>query len=131
MENVVNNRLSEVFEGKRVFITGHTGFKGAWLTLWLKELGAEVTGYALEPEKEGSHFEQLGLEDQIGHIVADIRNLDTLRDAVQEAQPEIVFHLAAQALVRYSYQNPIETYKTNVMGTLNVLEAARNSDSVR
>ena len=120
-----------VYAGRRVFVTGHTGFKGSWLAYWLLSLGAEVTGYALEPDTEPSLFRVLGLEARIDHHVGDVRDLSHLRTVVSEAQPEIVLHLAAQPLVLRSYDEPVETFATNVMGTVNVLEAARHLVSVR
>lgn len=119
------------WQGKKVLVTGHTGFKGSWLSLWLQNLGADVTGYALPAPSTPSLFEQAHVADNMTHIVADIRDADAIKKAVQQAQPEIVLHLAAQPLVRYSYENPIETYSTNVMGTLHLLEAIRAVDSVR
>ena len=121
--------LSETFHGKRVFVTGHTGFKGAWLSLWLSRLGAHVYGYALAPDQAPALFEQLGLADELAaHQIADIRDADTLAKAMAEAAPDFVFHLAAQPLVRQSYRDPLETYATNVTGTLHVLEALRQLD---
>ena len=120
-----------VYAGRRVFVTGHTGFKGSWLTYWLLALGAEVTGYALAPPTQPSLFDALGLADRIDHHVADVRDLGTLHQAVAAAQPEIVFHLAAQPLVRLSYDDPIGTLATNVMGTANLLDAVRRAPSVR
>jgi CDP-glucose 4,6-dehydratase len=119
------------WKGRRVFITGHTGFKGGWLCLWLKQLGAEVTGYALEPVTEPSLFAVAGIADGINSIIGDIRNREKLVQAMLEAKPEVVIHMAAQALVRYSYQHPVETYDVNVMGTVNLLEAVRSCNSVR
>jgi CDP-glucose 4,6-dehydratase len=119
------------FEGRRVFITGHTGFKGSWLSAWLLELGAAVTGYALEPPTEPSLFDELGLAGRVTTVTADIRDLDVLREAMVAARPEIVFHLAAQPLVRQGYADPVETFETNVMGTVNVLEAVRACAGVR
>ena len=118
--------------GKRVFLTGHTGFKGGWLSLWLTSMGAKVTGYALTPNTVPNFFEVAQVEGDLeqSHI-ADIRDLDTLQKAMAIAKPEIVIHMAAQPLVRYSYANPVETYATNVMGTVNVLESIRNLDCVR
>ena len=120
------------WNGKRVFLTGHTGFKGGWLSLWLASMGAKVTGYALAPNTEPNFFKVALVEKDLekSHI-ADIRNLVTLQDAMKEAQPEIVIHMAAQPLVRYSYVNPVETYATNVMGTVHVLEAIRSLECVR
>ncbi|MES2294529.1 MAG: CDP-glucose 4,6-dehydratase [Pseudomonadota bacterium] len=123
--------FTKAFAGKRVLVTGHTGFKGSWLSVWLTRLGAEVTGYALAPEQEPNHFSLLALEKRIHHIVGDIRDSAKLGEAFAHARPEIVFHLAAQALVRKSYANPVETFDVNVRGSANVLDAARNSDSVR
>lgn len=122
--------LERFYKGKRIFITGHTGFKGSWLAAWLHDMGAEVTGYALAPE-ETSLFNALDLAQDITHIEGDIRNLDHLKNAMDQAQPELVFHLAAQALVRRSYDDPITTFSTNVIGSMNVLEAIREQDSVR
>lgn len=122
--------FSEAFRGKNVLITGHTGFKGGWLALWLESLGANVTGYSLEPPTEPSFFESVGLEERINHIKGDIRDLDHLSSVIARQAPLYVFHLAAQPLVRRSYRIPIETFDVNVMGTLNVLEAIRRSNSV-
>ncbi|MGC3959356.1 MAG: CDP-glucose 4,6-dehydratase [Verrucomicrobiota bacterium] len=115
-----------VYAGKKVFITGHTGFKGAWLTEWLLNLGAKVTGFSLPPPTQPSLFDQLGLADRIHHIVGDVRDAQALSAAVMATQPDFIFHLAAQPLVRESYRTPVETYDTNVMGTIHLLEAARN-----
>lgn len=120
----------EFWKGKRVFVTGHTGFKGSWLSLWLQELGAEVTGYALEPPTNPSLFEEAGIGKGMKSILGDIRDLDFFTASMKEAAPEIVFHMAAQPLVRYSYVNPVETYATNVMGTVNMLEAVRRCPSI-
>jgi CDP-glucose 4,6-dehydratase len=123
---------SRAFEGRRVLVTGHTGFKGSWLCEWLLMLGADVFGFALEPPTEPSLFEDLGLAGRIArHRIGDVRDLESLRTAVSEARPEVVFHLAAQPLVRLSYREPVATYATNVMGTVNLLEAVRSSDDVR
>ena len=118
------------YEGKRVLVTGHTGFKGSWLSIWLHELGAEVLGYSLEAPSEPNNFSICRLEDKIRHVHGDVRDLDHLQSVFEEFQPEIVFHLAAQALVRYSYEVPRETLETNIMGTINVLEAVRATPSV-
>lgn len=131
MGALVNDDYLAVFRGKRVLVTGHTGFKGSWLTLLLKLAGAEVAGYALAPDYEGSHFERLGLSASIRHCVADVRDSGAMAAAVNDFQPEIVFHLAAQALVRHSYQDPKHTFDTNVQGAVNLLEAVRNCSSVR
>jgi len=119
------------YQGKRVFITGHTGFKGSWLAFLLFELGADVTGYALAPASTDNHFEQLGLRQMIRHVEGDVRDLDYLRRTMQEQAPEYVFHLAAQALVKHSYSDPVETFSTNVMGSVNLLEAVRATPEVR
>jgi CDP-glucose 4,6-dehydratase len=114
-----------VFAGARVLVTGHTGFKGAWLSEWLLTLGAEVTGYALEPDTDPSLFVQLGLADRLQHHVGDIRDAAAVRELVTAIQPRFVFHLAAQPLVRRSYRDAHYTWETNVMGTVNMLEALR------
>ena len=119
------------WQGKKVLITGHTGFKGSWLSLWLQSMGASVVGYALEPPTQPSLFEVAGVADGMTSIIGDVRNLGHLQSAFAEHNPEIVFHLAAQPLVRYSYESPVETYTTNVIGTMNMLESVRHSDSVQ
>lgn len=119
------------WSAKRVFLTGHTGFKGSWMSLWLQSLGAEVTGYALNPPTIPNLFEEAKVAQGMRSIIGDIRDLDTLQQAMQAAQPQVVIHMAAQPLVRYSYQNPVETYATNVMGTVHLLEAVRNTPGVR
>lgn len=117
---------------KCVFLTGHTGFKGGWLALWLQAMGAKVTGYALSPPTEPNFFTVADVAQGLErHIIADIRDGETLKHAMQSAQPDIVLHLAAQPLVRYSYAEPVETYQTNVIGTVNVLEAVRATSSVK
>ncbi len=116
---------TSIFSGRRVFVTGHTGFKGAWLTQWLLQLGGDVTGYALEPPTLPSLYDQLRLESKIRSIQGDVRDLSKLTAAINDARPEFLFHLAAQSLVRASYVEPVETMTTNVMGTVNVLEAMR------
>lgn len=123
--------MKEFWNGKKVLITGHTGFKGSWLASWLNALGAEVCGYSLAPETEPNLFEDLDLENKIQSIIGDIRNLQDFEKAIQTFQPEIVFHLAAQSLVRKSYREPVETYTTNVIGTINILEAVRKTESVK
>jgi CDP-glucose 4,6-dehydratase len=120
-----------IYEGRRVLVTGHTGFKGSWLTQWLLSLGAQVTGYSLEPPTDPSLFEELGLAQHIDHHIADVRDLRRLSEVMGDARPEIVLHLAAQPLVRLSYDEPVVTFETNVMGSVNVLEAARHTPSVR
>lgn len=119
------------YKGKKVLVTGHSGFKGSWLTLWLKEMGADVCGYALPPNTTPSLFNAAHVEDGIVNIFGDILDADKLNKTFQDFQPEIVFHLAAQPLVRLSYAEPVLTYQTNVMGTLHVLEAARKTASVK
>jgi CDP-glucose 4,6-dehydratase len=120
------------WKDKRVLVTGHTGFKGGWLSLWLTELGAQVHGYARPPNTTPNFFDECTLRTRLASsILADIRDADALSIALQSAKPEIVFHLAAQPLVRYSYAQPVETYAVNVMGTVNLLEAVRNTPSVR
>lgn len=121
--------FGDIYRKKKVLITGHTGFKGSWLVLWLTRLGAEVTGYALPPPSQPSHFSLLDLD--VESIIGDIRDRDNLRHVFREQQPEIVFHLAAQAIVRRSYDDPAATFSSNVMGTVNVLEAARECKAVR
>jgi CDP-glucose 4,6-dehydratase len=123
--------LAESYADRRVFVTGHTGFKGAWLAEWLGSLGAEVTGYALDPPTQPNLFDALDLTTRLKHVVADIRDGGRVVAEVQAAQPFLIFHLAAQALVRRAYAEPHETFETNVMGTVNVLEAARACPSVR
>ena len=122
---------SQFWKGKKVFITGHTGFKGGWLSLWLQELGAEVTGFALAPKTKPAMFALANIGDGMHSILEDIRDLETLLKAMRQASPEIVFHLAAQPLVRYSYNEPVETYSTNVMGTVHLLESVRKVAGVR
>jgi CDP-glucose 4,6-dehydratase len=121
----------DFWHGKRVLLTGHTGFKGSWASLWLQSLGAELTGFALQPPTQPSLFEEAGIANHMRSIIGDIRDLPALVKTMQEYRPEIVIHMAAQALVRYSYQNPVETYSTNVMGTVNLLEAVRSTPGVR
>lgn len=123
--------FNNIYKGKKVLVTGHTGFKGSWLTLWLNKLGAKVCGYSLEPNTEPSMFKELNLVDVCENHFGNILDIEKLSKVFEEFQPEIVFHLAAQPIVRLSYKEPILTYKTNVIGTLNVLEAARNCKSVK
>lgn len=119
------------YNGKKVFVTGHTGFKGSWLCRMLSNAGAVVTGYSLEPPTEPSLFKIADIEKDITSVIGDIRDYKSLKAAFDQAQPEIVFHLAAQPIVRDSYKDPAYTYETNVMGTVNILECVRNSDCVR
>src|SRR5208283_3356263 len=134
--------FGDVYTGKKVLITGHTGFKGSWLAMWLQELGANIVGYSLNPPSNPNHFDLLiqpsgpltlrpSDPPTLQSVIGDILDADKLFDTFQRYRPEIVFHMAAQPLVRYSYRNPVETFETNVMGTINVFEACRNTDSVR
>ncbi len=121
----------DVYKGKRIMVIGHTGFKGSWLCAWLIQLGGEVCGFASSVPTEPSNFKVLGLRDRITNVEGDIRDRDQLNQAMQDFQPEIIFHLAAQALVRRSYDDPIITFETNALGTLNVLECVRKCLSVQ
>lgn len=124
--------FNNFYKGKRVLVTGHTGFKGSWMCIWLKELGAEVAGIGLEPYSEKDNFVLSGIGYKLkADIRADIRDGERMKEIFNEFQPEIVFHLAAQPLVRLSYDIPVETYETNVMGTINILEAIRATKSVK
>lgn len=130
MENLVEQKLfDDIYRGKKVLITGHTGFKGSWLALWLTQLGAEVCGYSLEAPYNPSHLSLLNLN--LKSILGDIRNYDKISKTFNDFQPDIVFHLAAQPLVRQSYKEPTETYTTNVIGSLNVYEASKNCKSLK
>lgn len=122
---------SSFWKGKRVLLTGHTGFKGSWLSLWLQSMEAHVVGYALTPPTSPNLFEVAKVGKSMTSIIGDIRDLDQLRKVFVAHRPEIVIHMAAQPLVRYSYIAPVETYSTNVMGTVNLFEAVRDTDSVR
>lgn len=124
-------KMMEFYKDKKVLITGHTGFKGSWMCEVLLELGADVTGYSLNPPTTPAFFDMLGLSDKIDSVIHDIRDLKSLQKVFERVKPEIVFHLAAQPIVRESYKNPVDTYATNVMGTVNVLECIRNTDSVK
>jgi len=124
--------FNHFYKDKNILVTGHTGFKGSWLSIWLHKLGAKVIGIGLEPNSEKDNFVLSGIGEKIfADIRADIRNGETIKDIFAKFQPEVVFHLAAQPLVRLSYEIPVETYQTNVMGTINVLEAMRATDSVK
>lgn len=118
--------INKVFKNKTVLITGHTGFKGSWLTAWLLSLGANIIGVSLDPPTSPSHFFVTSLGEFIKDFRVDIRNQKMLAEVLLESQPDFVFHMAAQSLVKKSYQNPLETWETNVIGTLNILEALRN-----
>ena len=119
------NYFSDIYCGRRVLVTGHTGFKGSWLALWLKHLGAEVAGYSLDVPDSPSNFDTLGLEGRLRHYRGDIRDRVRLAEVIDEFRPEMIFHLAAQALVRPSYADPVTTFETNTMGMVNLLECAR------
>ena len=119
------------WQGKKVLVTGHTGFKGSWLCLWLQKLGAHVTGFSLAPPTSPSLFQQADVAENMASIIGDIRDAKLLNTALESSQAEIVFHLAAQSLVRASYHDPIETYSTNVMGSLNLLEAVKKTPDVK
>ncbi|MDA7591469.1 CDP-glucose 4,6-dehydratase [Pseudomonadales bacterium] len=123
------NRL--FWKDKRVFLTGHTGFKGAWLSLWLQDCGAILTGYALAPNTKPNLFDAALVSDGMESIIGDVRDLETLTKAMTDFLPDVVIHMAAQPLVRLSYKNPVDTYSTNVMGTVNLLEAVRKTASVK
>ncbi len=129
MEGLVMNPA--FWSSKRVFLTGHTGFKGSWMSLWLQSLGADLTGYSLEPPTKPSLFEIANVVEGMHSIIADIRNLEFLKTTMRETKPEIVIHMAAQPLVRHSYEQPVETYAINVMGTVHLLEAVRHTPSVK
>lgn len=122
---------AEFWKGKRVFLTGHTGFKGSWLCLWLHRMGAKVTGYALPPPTDPSLFEMARIGELVDSRIGNVGDLASLEAAMQAAQPEIVIHMAAQSLVRYSYDHPVETFTTNVVGTVHLLDAVRRTPSVR
>ena len=125
----IDKLYNGIYKDKVCLITGHTGFKGSWLAFWLHKMGAKVVGYSLEPHTSPSHFDLL--ENNYTSIIGDINDAKLLNKTFKEHQPDIVFHLAAQALVRDSYEYPTNTFKTNVMGTINVFEAARSIDSVK
>lgn len=129
LEGVV--MYSSFWKGRKVFITGHTGFKGSWLSLWLQSLGAELSGYALQPPSSPNLFELAKVDRGMHSIQGDIRDAERLQKAMQRAEPEIVIHMAAQPLVRYSYNSPVETFQVNVLGTVHVLESVRHCPSVR
>jgi len=130
MENLVMIEPS-FWKGKRVFLTGHTGFKGSWLVLWLHSLGAEVKGYSLNPPTEPSLFKEVKIDSIIDSQIDDIRNLTVLKKSINDFNPDILIHMAAQSLVRYSYDAPIETYETNVIGTVNILESVRSCKNLK
>lgn len=121
----------EFWKGKKVLVTGHTGFKGAWLSLWLHLLGADVTGYSLNPPTTPSLYELSNINRLIREVIGDIRDYDLLQSTIEKVRPDVVFHLAAQPLVRESYRIPVETYEVNIMGTVNLLDCIRHAGGVR
>jgi len=125
--NMENRNIKNGFKNKTVLVTGHTGFIGTWMSLWLNHLGAKVIGYSLKPPTKPSIFETTKLEKNISHVIGDVTNFSKLQQIIKTNKPEFVFHLAAQAIVRKSYDNPLETFQTNVMGTANILESIKNS----
>ncbi|MDK9718271.1 MAG: GDP-mannose 4,6-dehydratase, partial [Trichlorobacter sp.] len=129
MEGLVMQQFGDIYRSRNVLVTGYTGFKGSWLSLWLSELGAKLSGLALPPETKPSHWGLLNLN--ISEDLTDIRDYAAFSSCLERTQPEIVFHLAAQPLVRRSYRDPLETWSTNVIGTANLLEACRKTSSVR
>ena len=127
----MQDKIADFYRDKIVFITGHTGFKGSWLCKMLSRMGAKLTGYALQPPTQPALFEIAGLESEVNSYIGDIRNFDALKSVFDAVQPDIVLHLAAQPIVRESYENPVYTYETNVMGTVNILECIRGSSCVK
>ncbi|MDD5570713.1 MAG: CDP-glucose 4,6-dehydratase [Bacteroidales bacterium] len=127
----MNTIFNNVYKDKKVLITGHTGFKGSWLTLWLVNMGAKVTGYSLAPPTNPNLFDILGIQNKINHVKGDVLDIAKLTKVFNETQPEIVFHLAAQSLVRLSYLEPKLTYETNITGTINLFEAVRKTKSIK
>lgn len=125
MERLTGKVQSDFWKDKRVFLTGHTGFKGSWLSIWLNLMGAEIKGYALSPNTNPSLYNEAGIDSLVDSQIGDIRDLDNLKKSMTDFNPDILIHMAAQPLVRLSYIEPVETYATNVMGTVNVLESAR------
>lgn len=126
-----NSGFESVFNGKTILVTGHTGFTGSWISLWLAKIGAKVVGYAQEPATEPSMYNAIGIDKDVVSIIGDIKNASHLADTVRAYRPDFILHLAAQALVRRSYRDPLDTFETNTMGTVNLLEAARHVDSVK
>ena len=130
MKNILNN-FNEIYRGKKVLITGHTGFKGSWLSIWLNELGAEVIGYSLDPYTEKDNFVLSKIGEKIIDLRGDIRDKKYLEEVFEKYKPEFVFHLAAQPLVRLSYEEPVKTYETNVIGTINIMECIRKTPETK
>ena len=127
----MSNIHPEFWSGKRVFLTGHTGFKGSWLSLWLQSMGVELYGFSLQTPTTPALFDEAKVHKNMATTLGDVRNFDSVLAAIQICKPDIIFHMAAQPLVRYSYEAPLETFDTNIMGTVHVLEAARRVSSVR
>ncbi len=125
------NNLANFYKNKKVLVTGHTGFKGSWLSIWLDQLGARVTGYSLAPNTEPNNFTLTNLAKRIESNIGDIRNVERFQECIERAQPEIIFHLAAQPLVRESYKDPVTNYQTNIMGLINLFEIVRKVDSIK
>src|ERR1700680_2675374 len=123
--------FTRFYNGKRVLVTGHTGFKGGWLTAWLKLLGADIIGFALPPDTEPNLFSAAGIADNMTSLFGDVTDLSAVSSVFEHYNPQIVIHAAAQAIVRRSYRQPVQTYATNIMGTVHVLEASRRTPSVR
>src|SRR5664280_2746632 len=131
MDQMVENLFDGFYKGRKVFITGHTGFKGSWLSILLKRLGADIYGYSLDPPTKPSLYELAGVDSLLSSTIGDIRDYDLLLNTLKEIKPEIIIHMAAQPLVKESYRNPRETYEINVMGTVNLLDAVRQIHGVR
>jgi CDP-glucose 4,6-dehydratase len=129
--NIQTHSFEDIYQGKRVLITGDTGFKGSWLSLWLHDIGADVVGYALPPERDDDHFNMIDLNKIIHHVDGDIRDFTSFKKVFDDFQPEVLFHLAAQAIVKFSYEEPKLTFDTNIGGSVNVLEAVRSTPSLR
>jgi CDP-glucose 4,6-dehydratase len=129
--NINTDIFNHFFENKKILLTGHTGFKGSWLAIWLKSLGADVYGYALEPTNTEDNFVVCGIFEKINHKIGNILDKNQLFNYFEEIKPDIVFHLAAQALVLESYENPSDNFEVNIQGTINVLEAIRKTPSIK
>ena len=133
MENMgmMKKNFNSIFEGKKVLVTGHTGFKGSWLSIWLCELGAQVIGYSLPPPTNPNNFQLCHLDKHLVSIIGDLRDFALVHKVFKDYKPEIIFHLAAQSIVKLSYREPKLTYETNIMGLVNLLEAVRASRSAK